>query len=145
MIGFLNTVNNMRLLFRSLAILDIISLVFLGMQLWQISHHFKEITKLSDKVEAILMFPMFLLILVGAAGLFLMKKFAFILYYIQFLFRLYLWVFTIGFISLLPEAFNQFEDFWFGALLKTCIMAEFIRLYLTIKGQINIFSKRTSA
>lgn len=123
----------MRLLLRSFTFLDVISLVFLTMQLWQIAHHFTEITTNSDKLESILMFPMFLLVLIGAFGLWLAKKVGFILYYIQFPFRLYLWVFSVGFITLLPEAFNSFDDRWFGALLKVCIMAEFIRLYLTIK------------
>lgn len=123
----------MRLLLRSFAALDLISLVFLAMQLWQIAHHFDEITKQSDKLEATLMFPMFLLLIVGGIGLWLSKKFGFILYYIQFPFRLYLWVFSIGFITLLPEAFESYDDRWFPALLKICFTAEFIRLYLTIK------------
>ncbi len=128
----------MRLLLRSFAFLDLISLVFLGMQLWQIAHHFDEITKRSDKVEATLMFPMFLLVILGAIGLWLIKKFGLVLYYIQFPFRLYLWVFTIGFITLLPEAFNVFDDKWFPILLKVCFTAEFIRLYLTIRAHVTL-------
>ncbi|TKC12465.1 hypothetical protein FA048_02275 [Pedobacter polaris] len=142
MIGLPNTVNNMRLMLRSFAILDLISLVFMGMQLWQISHHFSEIVKQSEKLEAVLMFPMFLLLLIGAIGLWLSKKIGFILYYIQFPFRLYLWVFTLGFITLLPEAFNHYEDNWFDILLKVCIVAEFIRLYLTIRVNLTISKKR---
>lgn len=128
----------MRLLLRSFAFLDLVSLVFMGMQLWQISHHFNEIQKQSEKLESILMFPMFILVLVGAIGLMLQKKFGFITYYIQFPFRLYLWVFTLGFITLLPEAFNHFEDYWFGILFKVCMMAEFIRLYLTIREHLKL-------
>ena len=88
------------------------------------------------------MFPMFILVLIGAIGLFLLKKFGFILYYIQFPFRLYLWVFTLGFITLMPAALSVYDDKWFDPLLKICFMAEFIRLYLTIKGQLNL-KKRT--
>lgn len=129
----------MRILLRSLAFLDLISLVFMAMQLWNIANHYNEMpNQLSVKVEAILMFPMFLLVLVGAYGLFFTKKFGFILYYIQFPFRLYLWVFTAGFITLLPEALDNFEDEWPNILLKVCIMVEFIRLYLTVKGQLKL-------
>lgn len=128
----------MRFLLRSFAFLDLVSLVFMGMQLWQISHHFNEIQKQSEKLEAVLMFPMFILVLVGAIGLLLQKKFGFIAYYVQFPFRLYLWVFTLGFITLLPEAFSHFEDYWFGILFKFCMMAEFIRLYLTIKSHLKV-------
>jgi hypothetical protein len=123
----------MRLLSRSFALLDLLSLVFMGMQLWQIANHYQELpNQLSEKVQAILMFPMFLLVLIGAIGLFQFKKWGFILYYIQFLFRLYLWAFSVGFITLLPMALNNFDDKWFNPLLKTCFVAEFIRLYLTI-------------
>lgn len=126
----------MRLLLRSFALLDVVSLVFLGMQLWQISHHFNEILQRSEKLAATLMFPMFVLVILGAVGLWLNKKFGFILYYIQFPFRLYLWVFTLGFITLLPEAFESFEDYWFDILLKVCMVGEFIRLYLTVRAHL---------
>ncbi|MFD0940516.1 hypothetical protein ACFQ1J_07350 [Pedobacter boryungensis] len=111
----------------------------MSMQLWNIANHYTELpNQLSVKIEAMLMFPMFLLVLVGAYGLFFTKKFGFILYYIQFPFRLYLWVFTLGFITLLPEALNNFEDKWPNILLKVCIMAEFIRLYLTVRGHLKL-------
>jgi len=123
----------MRVLFRSFAFLDLLSLVFMGMQLWHIANHYHELpNQLSEKIQAILMFPMFLLVLIGALKLFQFKKWGFILYYIQFPFRLYLWVFSVGFITLIPEALDNFDDKWFNILLKTCMMAEFIRLYLTI-------------
>lgn len=123
----------MRFTLRFFALLDALSLIFLGMQVWHIATHFQEVSvRTSEKVQAILMFPMFILIIVGAIGLFLLKKFAIILYYIQFPFRLYLWIFTVGFITLLPAAFNDYDDKWFDVLLKVCYVAEFIRLYLTI-------------
>ncbi len=123
----------MKLTLRSFVLLDVLSLVFMGMQLWQIVTHYNELTLVSEKVQAILMFPIFILIVMGAIGLFLIKKFGFMLYYIQFPFRLYLWVFSVGFITLLPEAFSVFDDKWFDILLKVCYVAEFIRLYLTIR------------
>lgn len=128
----------MRILLRSFAFLDFIALFLMGMQLWAILHHFNETAKLSEKISSVLMFPMFLLLAAGAVGLWFLKKIGFIIYYIQFPFRLYLWVFTIGFIALLPEAFSRFEDYWFNLTLKICIVAEFIRLYLTIKMQLNL-------
>lgn len=124
----------MRLTLRSFALLDILSLLFMSVQIWQIVTHFDESSyQLSEQIRVILMFPMFILVITGAIGLFFVKKFGFILYYIQFPFRLYLWVFTLGFITLLPEAFGLFEGIWFDVLLKVCFVAEFIRLYLTIR------------
>ncbi len=119
---------------RTFAVLDAVSLVFLAMQLWNIALNNNQLNQLlSEKIRSTLLFPMFFLILIGAYGLFFAKKFGFILYYIQFTFRLYLWVFTLGFITLLPEAMSNFDYKWPDILLKACIMAEFIRLYLTIK------------
>ena len=126
----------MRLLLRSFAVLDLISLIFMGMQLLQIAQHFDGINQFSLKVQSFLMFPMFLLLLIGAIGLWLYKKFGFILYYIQFPFRLYLWIFTFGFITLFPEALGNFEDYWFDILLKVCMTTEFIRLYLTVRAHL---------
>jgi len=102
------------------------------MQLWVIATS-KVPDQLSEKIHDVLMFPMFILVLMGAIGLFLEKKFGFILYYIQFPFRLYLWVFSVGFITLFPEALEIFEDKLFDILFKACFVAESIRLYLTIR------------
>lgn len=128
----------MRLLLRSFAFLDLISLVFLGMQLWQLANYFNSLQLQSEKLQAVLMFPMFFLVLFSAVLLFKGKKLGLVLYYIQFPFRLYLWVFSLGFITLLPEAFGLFQDFWFGALLKLCFVGEFIRLFLTIRAHLKI-------
>ncbi len=136
--SLLNTANSMRTILRSFALLDFISIVFLGMQLWYITHHFNEIVKVSEKISALAMFPMFILLIVSTIRYWVAKKTAFIIYYIQFPFRLYLWVFTIGFITLLPEAFELYEDFWFKYLLVTCYAVEFIRLFLTISAHIKI-------
>ena len=70
--------------------------------------------------------------------LILCKKFGFILYYIQFPFRLYLWVFTLGFITWLPELLEIYDDIWPNILLKVCFVGEFIRLYLTIRTQLKL-------
>ncbi|RZL50498.1 MAG: hypothetical protein EOP00_04095 [Pedobacter sp.] len=134
----------MRLTLRSFALLDLVSLVFMGMQLLQIAQHYQEIDQLSIKVQSILMFPIFVLVFAGALGLWLYKKFGFILYYIQFPFRLYLWVFSLGFITLLPEAFGSFEDYWFGILFKVCMVAEFVRLYLTVRAHLKASTKRVT-
>lgn len=124
----------MRILLRAFAFLDILSIVFMTMQLWSIVKNFAQITLMSEKVQAILMFPVYILVVIGAYGLFFQKKYGFISYYIQFPFRLYLWVLTLGFITLIPEALSNYDDKWFPILLKVCFAGEFVRLYLTIKA-----------
>ncbi|MDQ7948618.1 MAG: hypothetical protein REI78_15740 [Pedobacter sp.] len=124
----------MRFLFRTLAIFDVFAIVIIGMQLYNITKNFDEKILLSEKIQAILMYPMFVLIIAGAIGLFFLKRYGFILYYIQFPFRLYLFIFTLGFITLIPEALENYEDKWPEILKKVCFVAEVVRLYLTIRG-----------
>lgn len=131
----------MRLLLKFFVFLDAISLFFMAMQLWQIATNFSRISQLSDQISGIAMFPMFVLVAVGAVGLALFKKYGFISYYAQFLFRLYLWVFSIGFITLLPEFFSNYDDNWFPILLKVCFVAEFVRLFFTVKAHRSFIAK----
>ncbi|WP_461789289.1 hypothetical protein [Pedobacter sp.] len=124
----------MRILLRVFAFLDVLTIIFMTMQLWDISNNFDKFTVRSEKIQAILMFPVFGLVIIGALGLSLAKKYGFISYYIQFPFRLYLWVLSLGFITLLPEALGNYDDKWFPILLKVCYVGEFMRLYLTIRA-----------
>ncbi len=138
-----NTVINMRFLLRFFVALDFISLVLMGMQLWLIAHHFDQALKQPETLTALLKFPMFLLILIGGIGLLQFKKFGFMLYYIQFPFRFYLWVFSLGFITFFPELFGSYEDYWFDILLKVCMAAELVRLYFTIKAHIKLKNQQS--
>lgn len=129
----------MRLTIRIFALLDIISVCLLAKPFWEIITHLKEIPdQVLSQVRVILTLPMFVSLLVSAAGLILFKKFGFITYYIQFPFRLVVWVFSIGFITLLPELLNL-NQIWFDILFKLCFIAEFFRLYFTIKIHKKIF------
>lgn len=124
----------MRLTVRIFALLDIISIALLAQPFWQIITHFKEIPEETlSQVRVILTLPMFLLLFVSAAGLIFYKRFVLIAYYIQFPIRLVIWVFSIGFITLLPELLNL-KELWFDVFFKLCFIAEFFRLYFTIKA-----------
>lgn len=124
----------MRLTVRIFALLDIISIALLAQPFWQIITHFNEIPEETlSQVRVILTLPMFLLLFVSAAGLIFYKKFVLIAYYIQFPIRLVIWVFSIGFITLLPEWLNL-KELWFDIFFKLCFIVEFFRLYFTIKA-----------
>ena len=132
----------MRLALRIFAVLDAISAVFLGLQVWQILSNIAEIPNDTlSKVKAVAMVFIFLLLFVSMYGLFAIKKRGFIAYYVQFPFRLMLWVFSLGFITLLPEAFSYYGDGWFEVLFRICIIAEFFRLYFTIQFHRKLFSQ----
>nr|WP_199159004.1 hypothetical protein [Pedobacter sp. ASV2] len=123
----------MRYTIKFFAFLDIISIALLGKQFWEIITHLNEIPhETLSQAKVILMLPLFVSLFISAVGLMLFKKFGFIAYYIQFPFRLVVWVFSIGFITFLPEYFNLGER-WFDILFRICFIAEFFRLYFTIK------------
>ena len=127
----------MRVPAKLFAILDIISILLLSKQFWAIITHIDEIPNQTlSQVRVILTLPLFFSLFISAIGLFLFKKFGFITYYIQFPFRLIVWIFSIGFITFLPEALNLGEK-WFDILFKVCFIAEFFRLYFTIQIHCN--------
>lgn len=117
------------------ALLDIISVILLAKQFWGIITHLNEIPdQVLSQVKVFLLLPLFLSLFVSATGLFLFKKFGFITYYVQFPLRLIVWVFSIGFITYVPELLNlNLSDKWFDILFRVCFIAEFFRLYFTIQ------------
>jgi len=123
----------MRVTSKFFALLDVISIVLLAKQFWAIITHINEIPdQILSQVRVVLTLPMFLSLFISAAGLILFKKFGFITYFFQFPFRLIVWIFSIGFITFLPEVLNLNEK-WFDILFKMCFIAEFFRLYFTIQ------------
>lgn len=120
---------------RLFALLDVISIILLATQFWSMVTHLNQIPdQLLSQIKVALLIPLFLSLFVSAAGLFLYKRFGFITYYVQFPFRLIVWVFSIGFLTYLPELFQvSLSEKWFYILLKVCFVAEFFRLYFTIQ------------
>lgn len=118
---------------RFCAVLDLISIILLGKQIWGIITHIHEVPdQWVSQVKVWLTLFLFVLLFVSAIGLLMFKKIGFIAYYIQFPFRLIVWIFSIGFITYLPELLNLNEA-WFNILFRVCFIAEFFRLYFTIQ------------
>lgn len=118
---------------RFFAILDIISIILLAKQFWGIITHINEIPdQLVSQLKVWSTLFLFVLLFVSAIGLLLFRKFGFIAYYVQFPFRLIVWIFSIGFITYLPELLNL-SEVWFNILFRVCFIAEFFRLYFTIQ------------
>jgi len=125
----------MRNLLKLFALLDVVSILFMGPQLWTIVMHYDQIPQETfSLLRVIFTVVIFLSLFVTAAGQFQLKRYGVIAYYIQFPFRLVLWVFSIGFITFLPEMLTLGEG-WFHILFRTCMMAEFFRLYFVVRAQ----------
>ncbi|MFD2285553.1 hypothetical protein GJU39_15510 [Pedobacter petrophilus] len=118
---------------RFFAFLDLISIILLGKQFWGMITHIQETPdQLVSQVKVWLTLFLFVLLFVSAIGLLMVKKIGFIAYYIQFPFRLVVWIFSVGFITYLPELLNLSEA-WFNILFRICFIAEFFRLYFTVR------------
>ena len=132
----------MRILLKIFALLDIISIVFMTPQIWAALVHYNEIPiQALSVIKIVCTLLIFVSLFISTIGLFRFKKYGLITYYFQFPFRLVLWVFSIGFITFLPELFYQ-GDQWFSALFRICMVAEFFRCYYTIQTHRTYFRKQ---
>lgn len=123
----------MRFLLKTFAVLDVISILVMVPQIWMFINHFGAIDLNTMSVLKIVLTTLiFLSLFISAWGQFLVKKYGIIAYYVQFPFRLILYVFSIGFITFLPELLHQ-ENQWFGILFRVCVIAEFFRMYYTVQ------------
>ncbi len=123
----------MRFLLKTFAVLDVISILLMVPQIWMFINHFGAIDLNTTSVLKIVLTTLiFLSLFISAWGQFLFKKYGIIAYYVQFPFRLILYVFSIGFITFLPELLHQ-ENQWFGILFRVCVIAEFFRMYYTVQ------------
>lgn len=123
----------MRFLLKTFALLDIVCILLMVPQIWMFINHFGTIAlTVTSVLKIVLTTLIFLSLFISAAGQFFFKKYGIIAYYLQFPFRLILYVFSIGFITFLPELFHQ-ENQWFGILFRVCVIAEFFRMYYTVQ------------
>lgn len=123
----------MRILLKTFALLDVLSIILIVPQIWVVINHFGTIDlETTSILKIVLTTLIFLSLFISAYGQFFFKKYGIIAYYVQFPFRLILYVFSIGFITFLPELFHQ-GDRWFGILFRLCVVAEFFRMYYTVQ------------
>lgn len=122
----------MRIYFKIFALLDLISIFLLIQQVYTFITHWGQIpTELDSQLKVYGTIFIFISLIGTTYGLFFLKKWAAIVYYIQFPLRILLWVFSIGFITILIEWF-QWGQTAFDLIFRICMIAEFIRLYFTI-------------
>lgn len=122
----------MRRTFKIFALLDLISIIFMFSQVWFLLTHLSQVkTDAFSLIKASLTLLIYVSLFYTAIGQYRFKRYGVIVYYLQFPFRLFLMVLSIGFITLLPEVIDMGEQF-FSWLFRICIVAEFFRLYYTI-------------
>lgn len=114
------------------AFLDVISIVLLSPQLYQVLTRIDLVPREPLSIlKVVFTVIMFILLFVSAAGLFRIRKFGLITYYVQFPMRVLIWVFSFGFLTFLSQYFSSILVFeW---LFRLAFVLEFFRLFFTVQ------------
>ena len=122
----------MKNLLRLFSFLDILSFILLSEQVLQILTSLQNLPlETYSRIRIVLLLLMYPLLLLSAYGLFRLKKFGLIMYYLQFSMRLIVWVFSFGFLTFISQYFSN--PLVFDWLFRIAIILEFFRLYFTAK------------
>lgn len=129
----------MRRFFQLFALLDVVSILLLISQIWMVISNVSSLEQtpfgfIRVGMTALLFISLFF----SAFQLYKFRKKGIIIYYFQFPFRIICWVFSIGFITLIPHFFDL-GDYAPGILLRTCMGAEFFRLYYLLQAHRKVF------
>jgi hypothetical protein len=117
--------------YRLFAVLDAINIIILTKQLVELN--FESIpNETFSQIKLGLLLLVYLLLFASTIGLWMLKKWGAIAYYFQFPFRLVVWVFSFGFISLL---INITAEDIFNWMFRILMILEFMRLYFTVRLQ----------
>jgi hypothetical protein len=115
---------------RFFALLDILSFILLTQQVFQSFTRLQNMpADKSSGIRIILLLLIYPLLLLSAYGLYRIKKLGLITYYIQFPIRLFVWVFSFGFLTFVSQYFSN--PLVFDWLFRVAIILEFFRLYFT--------------
>lgn len=128
----------MKATLRFFSILDVVSIILLSPQLYQIFTHIDQIPRETLSILKIVFTVFtFILLFISAIGLFRINKMGFISYYIQFPMRIVVWVFSFGFLTFLSQYFSNVTVFeW---LFRLVFVLEFFRLFFTVQIHRKLF------
>lgn len=131
----------MKTAIRFFAILDIISIILLMPQVYQILSGLSRVPlQTLPLLKAGFTLATFILLFVTASALLRISRASLIAYYIQFPMRLVVWIFSFGFLTFLSQYFSSAGVFeW---IFRIVFVLEFFRLFFTIQIQKAIFSNR---
>lgn len=129
----------MRRFFQLFALLDVVSIFLLMPQIWMVINNVPSLEQTSFGFIRVGMTALlFISLFFSAVQLYRFRKKGIIVYYFQFPFRIICWVFSIGFITLIPQLFDLGE-YAPGILLRICMGAEFFRLYYLLQAHRKAF------
>jgi len=116
---------------RFFAFLDILSFILLSQQVFNMLSNTQGWSTASSAMRMGVLLLMYPLLLLSAYALYRVRKLGLLVYYIQFPMRLFVWVFSFGFLTLISQYFDNPQVFdW---LFRTAVVLEFFRLYFTFQ------------
>lgn len=128
----------MIIMIRFFGLLDVISIIVLTPQVYKMVINFESIPPgILSILKVSFTLITYLLLFLSASGLFKPSKAAIISYYIQFPFRLVVWIFSFGFLTYLSE-FSA-NELMFEWLFRIAFMLEFFRVYFTARAHRILF------
>lgn len=129
----------MKTTLRIFAFLDVISIVLLSPQLYQIITNIHQIPRETlSLIKVAFTIITFVLLFVSAIGLFRISKTGLISYYFQFPMRIVIWVFSFGFLTLISQFISSVLVF--EMLFRLVFVLEFFRLFFTVRIHRKYFS-----
>lgn len=116
---------------RFFAFLDILSFILLSQQVFNMLSDIQSWSTASSGIRMGVLILMYPLLLLSAYSLYRIRKLGLLVYYLQFPMRLFVWVFSFGFLTLISQYFNNPQVFdW---LFRIAVVLEFFRLYFTFQ------------
>lgn len=129
----------MRRFFQLFALLDVVSILLLIPQIRMVLSHVSSLEQIPfGFIRVGITALLFISLFFSAVQLYKFRKKGIIIYYFQFPFRIVCWVFSIGFITFLPQLFDM-GQYAPGILLRVCMGAEFLRLYYLLQAHRKVF------
>lgn len=116
---------------RFFAFLDILSFILVSQQVFNMLSNTQGWSTASSGIRMGVLLLMYPLLLLSAYALYRIRKLGLLVYYFQFPMRLFVWIFSFGFLTLISQYFNNPQVFdW---LFRIAVVLEFFRLYFTIQ------------
>ena len=117
---------------RIFALLDIISIFLLTPQVYRMANDLDSIPSGALPVLKIAFTAFtYLLLFVSASAIYKPSRAAVISYYVQFPFRLVVWIFSFGFLTYLGQFSSN--ELLFEWLFRIAFMLEFFRIFFTVQ------------
>lgn len=120
----------MKYLIRFFSLLDLVSIALLTTSVFTLLGNLGDVPHQPlSIIRTCLLVLVYFSLFASAIGLMMLKKWGAVVYYVQFVIRLVVWIFSFGWLTLIDQYTGA--DL-FDLLFKVVVILEFFRLYFTV-------------